>query len=165
MIISFNYKTTQFICNKDHCKYGWLPIDDAFQVFIILYYYSWRGISELSLMPLEQSEFKLLKWQVYSWFPEFPGDWPYNHKIINGLQFLGGIYTGEPVLFLLSIFVLKIGRTTFNLPITCIVKISLTFQLWPYNLNTNLVHLLPAGCIMSDICPTGDMTSLNLYTY
>lgn len=165
MIISFNYKTTQFICNKDHCKYGWLQIDDAFQVFIILYYYSWRGISELSLMPLEQSEFKLLKWQVYSWFPEFPGDWPYNHKIINGLQFLGGIYTGEPVLFLLSIFVLKIGRTTFNLPITCIVKISLTFQLWPYNLDTNLVHLLPAGCIMSDICPTGDMTSLNLSTY
>lgn len=102
---------------------------------------------------------------VYSWFPEFPGDWPYNHKIINGLQFLGGIYTGEPVLFLLSIFVLKIGRTTFNLPITCIVKISLTFQLWPYNLNTNLVHLLPAGCIMSDICPTWDMTSLNLSTY
>lgn len=165
MIFSFNYKTTQFICNKDHCKYGWLQIDDAFQVFIILYYYPWRGISELSLMPLEQSEFKLLKWQVYSWFPEFPGDWPYNHKIINGLQFLGGIYTGEPVLFLLSIFVLKIGRTTFNLPITCIVKISLTFQLWPYNLNTNLVHLLPAGCIMSDICPTWDMTSLNLSTY
>lgn len=92
---------------------------------------------------------------VYSWFPEFPGDWPYNHKIINGLQFLGGIYTGEPVLFLL----------TFNLPITCIVKISLTFQLWPYNLNTNLVHLLPAACIMSNICPTGDMTSLNLSTY
>lgn len=62
MIISFNYKTTQFICNKDHCKYGWLPIDDAFQVFIILYYYSWRGISE----PLEQSEFKLLKWQQFT---------------------------------------------------------------------------------------------------
>lgn len=161
MIISFNYKTTQFICNKDHCKYGWLPIDDAFQVFIILYYYSWRGISELSLMPLEQSEFKLLKWQ------QFTVDFQSSLEIdlINGLQFLGGIYTGEPVLFLLSIFVLKIGRTTFNLPITCIVKISLTFQLWPYNLNTNLVHLLPAGCIMSDICPTGDMTSLNLSTY
>lgn len=66
MIISFNYKTTQFICNKDHCKYGWLQIDDAFQVFIILYYYSWRGISELSLMPLEQSEFKLLKSQQFT---------------------------------------------------------------------------------------------------
>lgn len=88
---------------------------------------------------------------VYSWFPEFPGDWPYNHKIINGLQFLGGIYTGEPVLFLLSIFVLKIGRTTFNLPITCIVKISLTFQLWPYNLNTNwfIYFLQGVSCLIS----------------
>lgn len=160
MIFSFNYKTTQFICNKDHCKYGWLQIDDAFQVFIILYYYSWRVINELSLMSLEQSEFKLLKWQQFTvdFQSSLEIDLVTLVKIINGLQFLGGIYTGEPVLFLLSIFVLKIGRTTFNLPITCIVKISLTFQLWPYNLNTNLVHLLPAGCIMSDICPTWDMT-------
>lgn len=167
MIISFNYKTTQFICNKDHCKYGWLPIDDAFQVFIILYYYSWRVINELSLMSLEQSEFKLLKWQQFTvdFQSSLEIDLVTLVKIINGLQFLGGIYTGEPVLFLLSIFVLKIGRTTFNQPITCIVKISLTFQLWPYNLNTNLVHLLPAGCIMSDICPSGYMTSLNLSTY
>lgn len=73
---------------------------------------------------------------VYSWFPEFPGDWPYNHKIINGLQFLGGIYTGEPVLFLLSIFVLKIGRTTFNLPIICMSKL-----VWPFNFD--LITLIP----------------------
>lgn len=138
MILSFNYKTTHFICNKDHCKYGRLPIDDAIQVFIILYYryYSWRGISELSLMSLEQSEFKLLKWQQFTvdFQSSLEIDLVTLVKIINGLQFLGGIYTGEPVLFLFSIFVLKIGRTTFNLPITCIVKISLTFQLRPYNL-------------------------------
>lgn len=41
-----------------------------------------------------------LKWQhlVYSWFPEFPRDWPCDLKIINGLQFLGGINTDEQVL-------------------------------------------------------------------
>lgn len=71
---------------------------------------------------------------VYSWFPEFPGDWPYNHKIINGLQFLGGIYTGEPVLFLLSIFVLKIGRTTYQLHV-------LSKLVWPFNFD--LITLIP----------------------
>lgn len=57
-------------------------------------------------------------------------------KIINGLQFLGGIYTGEPVLFLLSIFVLKIGRTTFNQPIICMSKL-----VWPFNFD--LITLIP----------------------
>lgn len=51
---------------------------------------------------------------VYSWFLEFFGDWFYNYKIINGFKFLGGIYIGELVLFLLSIFVFKIGRIIFK---------------------------------------------------
>lgn len=89
-------------------------------------------------MSLEQSEFKLLKWQQFTvdFQSSLEIDLVTLVKIINGLQFLGGIYTGEPVLFLLSIFVLKIGRTTFNLPIICMSKL-----VWPFNFD--LITLIP----------------------
>lgn len=98
MILSFSYKTTMFICDKDHCKYGWLPKDFYHLIILLLKGYQWIKFDGSRTKWVQTIH--VLKWQhlVYSWFPEFPWDWPCDHKIINGLQFLGGIYTDEPVL-------------------------------------------------------------------